>query len=354
KVLRTAAQVQAIQDDADTNRKCHTSNSGYLTTLKAGTYTTSTYHNCFRTTAQIFEYVDKLVAQNPTLLTKFAITKTVKGQTIYGYKLVKNSSNTKYVYYESLIHAREWIAGSSLVYSLSSLLDDIANGKATIADQFNLYFVPIVNIDGYDISWNGNRYQRKNANEVDLNRNFPTFFTDPTPAAPSADDYPGPKPFSEPESKGIADWLKAHNSEIVGWVDLHSYAGLILYPPGDTTKPLGNGDDAKFKVLGANIQKQMGSNYKAETGATLYPAYGAFDDYHYRTYRKPVLTLEIAGTDFVAPASTIRTRGAEIYKGFSQFAKETITFGSTKSSFLEDATVDSVNATTDAGHPILD
>ncbi|KAH9178078.1 hypothetical protein AeNC1_017478, partial [Aphanomyces euteiches] len=117
KVLRTSSQVQAIQDDAATNRKCHTSNSGYLTTLKAGTYTTSTYHNCFRTSTQIFEYVDKLVAQNPTLLTKFAITKTVKGQTIYGYKLVKNSSNTKYVYYESLIHAREWIAGSSLVYS---------------------------------------------------------------------------------------------------------------------------------------------------------------------------------------------------------------------------------------------
>ncbi|KAH9138155.1 hypothetical protein AeNC1_019521, partial [Aphanomyces euteiches] len=117
----------------------------------------------------------------------------------------------KYVYYESLIHAREWIAGSSLVYSFSSLLDDIANGKATIADQFNLYFVPIVNIDGYDITWNGNRYQRKNANEVDLNRNFPTFFTNPNPPSQSADDYPGPKPFSEPESKGIADWLKAHN-----------------------------------------------------------------------------------------------------------------------------------------------
>ncbi|KAH9183142.1 hypothetical protein AeNC1_014879, partial [Aphanomyces euteiches] len=100
--------------------------------------------------------------------------------------------------------------------------------------------------------------------------------------------------------------------------------------------------------------KQMGSNYKAETGATLYPAYGAFDDYHYRTYRKPVLTLEIAGTDFVAPASTIRTRGAEVYKGLVQFAKETITFGSTKSAFLEDATVDSANVTTDFDHPILD
>ncbi|CAK4491623.1 unnamed protein product, partial [Aphanomyces euteiches] len=204
----------------------------------AGSYTKSTYHNCFRTSTQIFEYVDKLVAQNPTLLTKFAITKTVKGQTIYGYKLVKNTSNTKYVYYESLIHARDWIAGSSLVYSLSSLLDDIANDKATIADQFNLYFVP-------------RSSTLMNANQVDLNRKFPTFFTNPNPPSQSADDYPGPKPFSEPESKGIADWLKAHNSEIVGW-------------------------------------------------------------------------------------------------------KETITFGSTKSAFLEDVAVDSVNVTNDFDHPILD
>ncbi|CAK4613393.1 unnamed protein product, partial [Aphanomyces euteiches] len=144
-------------------------------------------------------YVDKLVAQNPTLLTKFAITKTVKGQTIYGYKLVKNTSNTKYVYYESLIHARDWIAGHHR-RSIQLVLCP-----------------PIVNIDGYDTTWNGNRYQRKNANQVDLNRKFPTFFTNPNPPSQSADDYPGPKPFSEPESKGIADWLKAHNSEIVGW-----------------------------------------------------------------------------------------------------------------------------------------
>ncbi|CAK4542143.1 unnamed protein product, partial [Aphanomyces euteiches] len=173
----------------------------------AGSYTKSTYHNCFRTSTQIFEYVDKLVAQNPTLLTKFAITKTVKGQTIYGYKLVKNTSNTKYVYYESLIHARDWIAGSSLVYSLSSLLDDIANDKATIADQFNLYFVP-----------------RSSTLMATTPPGTATATNARTPT--NADDYPGPKPFSEPESKGIADWLKAHNSEIVGWVDLHSYAEI--------------------------------------------------------------------------------------------------------------------------------
>ncbi|ETV66236.1 hypothetical protein H257_17278 [Aphanomyces astaci] len=33
------------------------------------------------------------------------------------------------------------------------MLDDIANKKTTAAELFNLYFVPIVNIDGYDISY---------------------------------------------------------------------------------------------------------------------------------------------------------------------------------------------------------
>ncbi|KAF0716177.1 hypothetical protein AaE_011171 [Aphanomyces astaci] len=67
--------------------------------------------------------------------------------------------------------AGKWSAGSSNLYALSSMLDDIVNKKKTAAELFNLYFVPIVNIDGYDISWNSNQLQRKNANEVDLNRN---------------------------------------------------------------------------------------------------------------------------------------------------------------------------------------
>ncbi|RHY38835.1 hypothetical protein DYB30_011560 [Aphanomyces astaci] len=209
---------------------------------------------------------------------------------------------------------------------LSSILDNIATGKPTIADQFNVIFVPIVNIDGYDITWSGNRYQRKNANQVDLNRNFLSFYKNPRPPSPSDEAYPGPFPLSELETKGIADWLKANNDGIAGWVDVHAYAGLILFPYGDTLSPIGGGEDEKFQLLGRNVQARMGPNYKAETSATLYPAYGCFDDYHYRMYKKPVLTLEIAGSDFVAPASTIRTRGTEVFNGLTQFAQEVITY----------------------------
>ncbi|RHY59399.1 hypothetical protein DYB38_010434 [Aphanomyces astaci] len=108
----------------DRARECHTQFDGYIQTLKAGEYTASKFFKCFRTSEQIFEYVDAL-----------------------------------------------WSAGSSNLYALSSMLDDIVNKKKTAAELFNLYFVPIVNIDGYDISWNSNQLQRKNANEVDLNRN---------------------------------------------------------------------------------------------------------------------------------------------------------------------------------------
>ncbi|RHZ08484.1 hypothetical protein DYB31_009000 [Aphanomyces astaci] len=108
----------------DRARECHTQFDGYIQTLKAGEYTASKFFKCFRTSVQIFEYVDAL-----------------------------------------------WSAGSSNLYALSSMLDDIVNKKKTAAELFNLYFVPIVNIDGYDISWNSNQLQRKNANEVDLNRN---------------------------------------------------------------------------------------------------------------------------------------------------------------------------------------
>ncbi|CAK4596347.1 unnamed protein product, partial [Aphanomyces euteiches] len=63
--LRSIEQDATIRSDADTNGQCQLQNTGYLLDLKAGSYSKSTFHNCFHTTAQIYEFVDALVAQNP-------------------------------------------------------------------------------------------------------------------------------------------------------------------------------------------------------------------------------------------------------------------------------------------------
>ncbi|KAF0715350.1 hypothetical protein As57867_003406, partial [Aphanomyces stellatus] len=123
---RSIEEIQAISSDGDTNRQCQQQNGGYIPTLKAGQYAASKFHNCFHTADQIYEFVDALASQNPTLLTKEAISTTYQGKTIYGYKL-SNGARSQSLYFQAMQHAREWVAGSSLLFSLSSILDDIAN-----------------------------------------------------------------------------------------------------------------------------------------------------------------------------------------------------------------------------------
>ncbi|KAF0699667.1 Aste57867_9767 [Aphanomyces stellatus] len=82
-ILRTPEQIAAINNDADTNRKCHQSNGNYISSLKAGNYAAS------KSTT------------NTNLISKYPISTTVKGQTIYAYKL-STGAKPKALYYESL------------------------------------------------------------------------------------------------------------------------------------------------------------------------------------------------------------------------------------------------------------
>ncbi|RHY49717.1 hypothetical protein DYB30_011280, partial [Aphanomyces astaci] len=302
-------------DDAELNRECHKQNGNYIPSLKAGQYSTSAFHNCFRTIDQIYEFTDTLVKQNPTLLSKFAISKTYNGATIYGYKLTNGHSQS--LYFQSQLHAREWIAGSSILFSFASILDDITNNKPTAADEYDLYFVPIVNIDGFEKTWNGTRYQRKNANGVDLNRNWPSL-PDPESIHPDDETYPGLKPLSEPETAGINDWFKTKRNEIQGFIDIHSYMGLVLYPYADTNQPIGGGFDEKFEVLGRGLESVLGAYTAKPLAKSFSMSYGLFQDYAFREFKKPSLTFEIIGDDFVVNVTTIKTRGLEVYKGINQ------------------------------------
>ncbi|RHY20853.1 hypothetical protein DYB36_012214 [Aphanomyces astaci] len=282
-------------DDGELNRECHKQNGNYMPSLKAGQYSTSAFHNCFRTIDQIYEFIDALVAQNPTLLSKFAISKTNKGATIYGYKLTKGHSQS--LYFQALQHAREW---------------------------YDLYFVPIVNIDGYAHTWASARFQRKNANEIDLNRNWPSL-PNPRPPPKKSNEYPGFNAFSEPETAGINSWLQTKRGEIQGFIDFHAYGGLILYAYADNNKTIGGGFDEKFEVLGRGLENDMGA-YKYGQANSLHLAYGVFTDYAFRAFQKPAVKIEIIGDDFVVDASTIPTRGLEVYKGINRFAKEVTVF----------------------------
>lgn len=293
-------------------------------------YVDNAFFDCFRQSTEVYAFFDQLVAENPTIFSKIAkITTTYQGRTVPGYK-ISTGAGRKPLYTQGLIHAREWIAGSSTFYSMAALLDALKAGDAAVTaifSQYDWHFVPILNLDGYLYTWSTDRLWRKNRRPisgstygVDLNRNYgPASYFGKAGDGPSADTYPGTAVLSEPETAG--SWAYIKSLGIYGAIDMHSYAGLVLYAYGNRQGSPPAPYGPKLKALSDSIAKAAGSAYKSETSAALYVAYGCFDDAIFQELNKPVLTIEMAGSSFVPAASTIRSAGLNMYKGFVAFGQ---------------------------------
>jgi murein tripeptide amidase MpaA len=112
------------------------------------------------------------------------------------------------------------------------------------ANNFDWYFVPILNRDGYEHTFEQDRLWRKNRKPygifrgVDLNRNFAANWNGTGSSAdPKRYDFAGGAAESEPEVKVLADFLRANVEKfrIKTYLSLHSFSQLVMFPYGYTT-----------------------------------------------------------------------------------------------------------------------
>jgi hypothetical protein len=295
-------------------------------------YVDDPFFDCFRQADEVFAFLDRLVEENPKIFFKIPnITTTYEGRPVPAYKISTMASGTKPLYTQALIHAREWIAGSSTFYAIAALLDDLRAGSATTNAIFAMYewhIVPILNIDGYIYSWTKDRLWRKNrrrisANRygVDLNRNYgPASFFGRGGDGPASNAYPGTAMLSEPETAG--SWAYLQKLDALGALDMHSHGGQIMRAygnqKGEPPAPYG----PKLKVLGDAVAKAAGTGYVSQTSAELYEAYGCFDDAVFQVLNRPVLTVEMSGDSFITDESTIRPQGRNMYRAWIAFAQQ--------------------------------
>jgi hypothetical protein len=180
----------------------------------------------------------------------------------------------------SSTHGNELITVEVLLGLLNQLVDGYKKDSrlTAILDTHVLYFIPVVNPDGYV-------RQSRYANGLDPNRDYP---------------YPDdPNQQSNACIKGVMDFFNSHN--IKASLDYHSAGGMYMYPWSYTSQQVPAEDYQKFDQVSAKMAATNGYQY-GQIPAILYIAQGASADYYYWKNHTFAMAVEIAGTN--VPASS--------------------------------------------------
>jgi len=224
------------------------------------------------------------------------------------------------------MHAREHLA-TTVALELALWL---CNNKKNLHDflsKYDIYITPLFNPDGSEFDLDGKpyRYFRKNMRinhdkriGVDLNRNFSYGWGERGSSNfTGSETYRGPFPFSEPESRALKNFLE-NKTNIKAFVSYHSYGELILYPWGNTQKPIENIHDRK---LHESIAQGMATitGYAPQQASRLYIASGDTTDWAYATHKLISFTIELF------PKQYGRINGSGFYPTEKSLIKKTAT-----------------------------
>ncbi|MFG2003093.1 M14 family zinc carboxypeptidase [Spirillospora sp. NPDC048911] len=246
----------------------------------------------------IREEIVKAAADHPAIAKAYDLGTSLKGKPITAVRVTKGARSQPFksgrpaVVYQATQHAREWITPENVRRQLHHFLDNYGkNAEITkIVDTTDLWFVPVVNVDGYDQTFNPDyRLWRKNLRDndgdgqltnldgVDPNRNFPYrwgYDDEGSSPYPESETYRGKSPGSEPETKVQDGFIKRLKPKYI--INYHSAAELLLYGVGWQTQTP-SPDDHIFEALLGDDAHPAVPGYDPDLGAELYTTNGEYD-----------------------------------------------------------------------------
>jgi hypothetical protein len=270
---------------------------------------------CARPMQNLKSWYRGMANRFPNIVKERVIGRSLLGQEIPAYKVTLNAKRVAdgarpAVLYNSTQHAREWIATEVERRLFSYVLRRSDDPEmARILRTTELWFIPVVNPDGYDYTFTSaaNRLWRKNlrdndgdgqtttADGVDTNRNFPEKWNwdlEGSSDDPADETFHGTGPASEPETQAIANFISRLHP--VFQIDYHSFANLILYPEGWQVETPAT-DAPLLEALAGNSDNPAVPGYDPEPGAQLYTTNGDIVDDSYRRNRVLAYTVELSG-----------------------------------------------------------
>jgi len=253
--------------------------------------------------------------------TNNSVTPSIGGNGIKWVRISDNPNvdeNEPELLYTSIHHAREPMSLMQNIYYMWYLLEnyDTQDDIKGIVDNTELYFVPVVNPDGYlhneFTNPNGGGFWRKNrfnGNGVDNNRNYNYFINGNSSNGvwggtgssgnPNSQIYRGSSPISEVENQAIKWFVEQHNFVIA--LNSHTFGELLYFPfayNGQATP-----DEALFTAMGGELTSR--NNYFSLRDCCFS---GDSDDFMYGTvgtHNSILAFTPEVGTAFWMPAADI-------------------------------------------------
>ncbi|MBI1193742.1 MAG: hypothetical protein GC205_11300 [Bacteroidetes bacterium] len=281
----------------------------------------------YYTMQEVYAQMDSMAARYPALVsprTAFGSQLTHQGRQQFLLKISDNVSADESaepnVLYTSLIHAREPAGMMSVLFYMNWLLENYgSDDRATyVINNAQLYFVPVVNPDGYEINrisnpgggglWRKNARNNGGSTGVDLNRNWPyEWGYDDAGSSPVAasDVYRGPSAGSEPEISNLMELSVERNFRTA--LNYHSFGDLLIYPWGYDF--VFTPDHGTFRRGAKSMVADNFYNYGTPYQTVTYAVNGSSDDWFYgeQTLKDKTFawTPEVGELGFWPPPSQI-------------------------------------------------
>ncbi|XP_067121029.1 carboxypeptidase B-like [Centruroides vittatus] len=299
-----------------------------------------TFFDKYQTLNEIYRFMESLADEFPDIASVFTIGTSYEVREMKGIKIGSNKNSSKpIIWLDAGIHAREWISPPTVLYIATQLATEyeIKDDVKKLVDEFDWYILPVANPDGYVYSHTTNRLWRKTRSMTrsfwgcrgaDPNRNFGYQWNVAGASnEPCSEIFAGYHPFSEPETKNIADFLTARKDNLKLYLTYHSY-GQFWFTPWGYTKTLPSSYHEMINLAQPAIdaiEKKHGFRYSLGSSSNLlYLAAGGSDDWAYGSLGvKYSYTIELRDTGtygFALPQRFIIPVGEENWEAVKTLA----------------------------------
>ncbi|WYZ46479.1 hypothetical protein EsH8_IX_000704 [Colletotrichum jinshuiense] len=247
-IIDLAAAVYDTYPALDTPAQIRRFENGRASLKPSPSETDNYFFQDYQKLDTIVQWMRLTEAMFPAITEVITIGQSYEGRDILGLKVGvktpgKLSGKRKTVVVTGGMHAREWISTTTTNYVAWSFITAFGREPmiTKLLEHFDFVFIPTVNPDGVEYTWQVDRLWRKSRQQTgmqwcrgfDLDHAFGYEWGDYSENDPCSESYGGNEPWQATEAIALATWAKnasRENTEFIGLIDLHSYSQQVLFP----------------------------------------------------------------------------------------------------------------------------